>query len=240
MLKALISVVFFLFSTVSFAGVSKPDDVSGTWYLDIHQTLKEVSYREGPRYFDYKNIIMKVNSDASEAEFSGIKHAFFEKGFDATIRKNKLVLERKKSLFQKAMDKATGDDKFNYKKKKILFFKKKNRLIAKVRPDKGEKEMELVFTRNENPKPKKAFKVKYGTRYLSEEPIQGQRCSLTFNKNGQAEITTHRGQQTLPFTIAWSKKVFLGEGEYLVKSFSKALNLYSVEEDAMFAFFPEK
>lgn len=222
------------------AGVKSADDVKGTWYIDLHQTLKEVGYKEGPRYFDYRGVTLKVSDDASSAEVIGTDHAFFAKGFDGAIRHNKLVLERKKSLFERAADKVSGDDKFNYKKQKILVFSKKDRLIAKVRPDKGEKEMELVFTRNPDPRPKKAFRVKYDTLYLSEDPVHGKRWELTFDKKGQARLVTHQGTETLPYIVTHSKKVFLGEGAYLVKSFSKALNVYSVAEDEMFAFFPAK
>lgn len=238
MMRRSLALILMFWLSWAQASVKSADDVKGTWYIDMHQTLKEVGYKEGPRYFDYKGIKLEVNDDATSAEVVGIEHEFFSKGFDATIRQNKLVLERKKSLLERAADKASGDDKFNYTKQKILVFSKKDRLIAKVRPDKGEKEMELVFTRNPSPKAKKDFKVKYDTLYLSEDPIKGKRWELTFDKSGRAQLVTHKGIKSLPYIVTHSKKVFLGEGEYLVKSFSKALNVYSVEEDEMFAFFP--
>lgn len=238
-MKLVILTLLFTFLTHAHAAKIENQDVQGTWYLNIHESLKEANYQEGHRYFYFQNLQLKINNDVTEASFSGTDHAFFERGFDAIIKNNKLVLERQKTLIEKTQDQLSGDDKFNYTKKKILITQNKSDLIVKVRPDQGEKELEMVFSRTPNATPRKAFKVKYNTLYVSEEPINGKNWTLTFNQQGSAELVTDKGAQILPFTIAWSKKVFLGEGEYLVKSFSKALNVYSKEHDKMYAFWPQ-
>lgn len=227
-----------VFSNVNTADL-EADKVTGKWYLNIHESLKEANYKEGSRYFELKDLVLTVSTDAEEASFSGMNHPFFEQEFEGELKTNKYVLMPKKSLAEKMYDKATGNDKFNYTKQKVLITIRKDKLIAKVRPDKGEKELELIFSREENPTPKKEFIVKYDTDYISEEAIDGVYWELKFLDNGTAKLKKGDIEEVLPVTTAWSKKVFLGEGEYLVKSFSKALNVYSKENDEMYAMFPK-